>query len=61
MKKTYRIFNRVLKKWWEGESNSVQEACKKSNWIIDDCWIREYTEKGGWKNCKLEIKNKEVV
>jgi len=52
----YRIFNRITKEWWQGEANSAQEACKRAGWMIGNCWIREYTDRGGWKNCKEALK-----
>jgi len=50
--KRYTIMNRVTKEWWEGEALSAQEACKKSGWMIGDCWVREHSPKdsGGWKS-----------
>ena len=49
--KTYRIFNIVTKRWWEGEASSPEEALKKAEETREDCWIREYTDRGGWKEC----------
>lgn len=62
--KTYRIWNRATKQWWEGEANSAQEACEKAGWLIGNCWTRERTpfrldptsvsghRGGGWKTIK---------
>lgn len=59
--KTYRIQNRVTKKWWEGEAESPAAACKKAGWMFGFCWVRERTpvvpdptsdsghSGGGWK------------
>ena len=49
--RTYRIFNIVTKRWWEGEASSPEEALKKAEETREDCWIREYTDRGGWKEC----------
>ena len=46
--KTYRIWNRVTREWWEGEAGSAQEACQKAGWMIGDCWVREKTPRAGW-------------
>jgi len=50
--KRYRIFNKKLKAWWEGKAHTPGEACKKAGWAPEDCWVREYTKRGGWKNAK---------
>lgn len=49
--KRYRIMNRITKEWWNGEANSAQEACEKAGWLIGNCWVREFSQKGygGWK------------
>lgn len=62
--KTYRIWNRVTREWWEGEASSAQEACNKAGWLIGNCWVRERTQAqldftrdshypgAGWKTVK---------
>ena len=49
--KRYRIQNRIINKWWEGDAESAQEACEKAGWPIGDCWVREHSLRGsgGWK------------
>lgn len=42
--KEYRLFHRELKKFWDGEANSAQEACQKAGWLIGDTWVRERTQ-----------------
>ena len=46
---TYRIFNVVTKKWWEGEASSPDEALRKAEGTWASCWIRERTDRGGWR------------
>lgn len=58
----YRLYNRVTKKWWQGEAQGAQEACQKAGWLIGDCWVRRRTpvipnsskqsgySGGGWTN-----------
>lgn len=50
--KRYRIMNRITHEWWEGEASSAHEACQKTGWMVGDCWVRQYSNKGsgGWKN-----------
>ena len=50
----YRIFNKRTMKWWEGLASSAEEALQNTNWNAEDCWIRVYTERGGWKNCTIK-------
>ncbi|MBA7684293.1 hypothetical protein ES703_92684 [subsurface metagenome] len=41
--KTYRLYNRITKSWWEGQAASAQEACLKAGWLIGDTWVRVRT------------------
>jgi hypothetical protein len=50
--KIYRIMNRATKEWREIKASSAQEACEKAGWMVGDCWVREYTQRGGWKETK---------
>ena len=60
--KRYRIMNRITKKWWEGDANSAEEACRRAGWQIWECWVREYSPKGsgGWKNSRVENTGEEA-
>ena len=58
--KTYRVMNKVTKRWWEGKARSGHAACAAAGWPPGDCWIREqtHTGAGGWKKVKEEVKGK---
>ena len=51
--KTYRIYNRSTKAWWEGQAPSAQKACAKAGWPMGECWVRERANSPdrypGWK------------
>ena len=56
LKNKYRIFNRITQEWWEGEAKNADEACRMAGWIIGNCWVRQYTIRGGWRNITKQIK-----
>jgi len=49
---TYRIMNRITHEWWQGEAGSVQKACEKAGWPIEQSLVKQHSAKGcgGWKN-----------
>lgn len=48
----YRIFNFVLKEFFEVKAGTSLAAVEMSGWPLDECRVKQYSDvgSGGWKN-----------
>lgn len=48
--RTYRIHHRPSHRWFDVKADSAAEAVRLggADWLMEDCWVRQYTDRGGW-------------
>lgn len=52
---TYRIQHRPSNQWADVKADSAEEAVRSAGteWRMEDCWVRQYTSKGGWGKVRI--------